>query len=1058
MPKRASKTGSELFIVDNSDQDWKALRYLRDWCQLSKSIDIATGFFEIGSLLALDGEWQKVDGIRILMGDEVSRRTRQAFEQGVSEAMARLDASLESEKETNDFLVGVAGVVDAIRSGQIQCRVYRKDKFHAKAYITHARMDVVGSSALVGSSNFTYPGLTENVELNVQITGGPVSVLQEWYEEHWAAAENVSTQVLKVIERHVREYMPFDVYAKALQEFFRGHEMTEGEWERLAPEDGGSHIYPILDGYQKQGYRALMKIARDNTGAFLCDAVGLGKTYIGLMIIERLIVHEGKSVALFAPKTARIDVWEPLLERYMPQVGAGGALSNLAVFSHTDLGRGGRYESDFQRVKAMADAIVIDEAHHFRNVGTTGTEKRGPSRYWQLFDLVEGPRGRKEMFFLTATPVNNRLDDFRHMAELFTQRDDAYFAKLGIHSLRGHFVSMEHGLERMMAEREGTSQADLFPTETNMADADDLLRTDTIFRELVVQRSRRYVIESQEQEGAASTSFPQRQSPKVAAYSVKKTYGRLLDMVEKAFAKAHPLFVLGIYFPLAYYKGPRSDINTAKNRQKQVVGLIRTMFLKRFESSAHAFGRSCDRLLLKLLAWAEVHSETDAEKDRLIRWKMQHAELIDYMHEHQIELFDGNEEDAGEDLITEEMLGKVEPLSRDEYRVEDILGDTLLDLDQVAVFLEELRKFKPRNDDKLKALMTLLTKDPVLSQHKVLMFTEFADTARYLRRHLEEAGITGIGQIDSGTDEARSTIIRCFAPYYNDSSSPKLAAAGKDEIRVLISTDVLSEGLNLQDATRLINYDIHWNPVRLMQRIGRVDRRMNPDVEAQLLADHPDVAELRGTVAYWNFLPPDELERLLKLYRRVSHKTLRISKTFGIEGRKLLKPEDDYEALKHFNEAYQGAKTPSEDMLLQLQRLLRDDPELAVRLDALPGQVFSGKEHPKAGARAVFLCYRIPRADLSLTDEDGTNPWTEEAGDTRWFLYDLESEAILEKPEEIVNHIRCVPDTPRHCTLEPDTLVDIRRKVARYINQTYMKRLQAPVGVKPALKAWMELS
>ena len=101
---------------------------------------------------------------------------------------------------------------------------------------------------------------------------------------------------------------------------------------------------------------------------------------------------------------------------------------------------------------------------------------------------------------------------------------------------------------------------------------------------------------------------------------------------------------------------------------------------------------------------------------------------------------------------------------------------------------------------------------------------------------------------------------------------------------------MLSEGLNLQDATRLINYDLHWNPVRLMQRIGRVDRRLNPDVEKRLTADHPDQAALRGKVAYWNFLPPDELNQLLSLYARVTHKTLRISKTFGIEGRSCCGP------------------------------------------------------------------------------------------------------------------------------------------------------------------------
>src|ERR1700722_3713838 len=125
MPKRTSKAGSELFIVDNSDEDWKVRRYLHDWCQISKGIDIATGYFEIGALLSLKDEWQKGDSIRILMGDEVSLRTRAAFAEGLASVRTHLDDSLEAEKQTNDFLAGVPAIVGAIRSGKILCRVYR---------------------------------------------------------------------------------------------------------------------------------------------------------------------------------------------------------------------------------------------------------------------------------------------------------------------------------------------------------------------------------------------------------------------------------------------------------------------------------------------------------------------------------------------------------------------------------------------------------------------------------------------------------------------------------------------------------------------------------------------------------------------------------------------------------------------------------------------------------------------------------------------------------------------------------------------------------------------
>lgn len=172
-----SKSASELFIVDNSESEWKVRNYLMAWCGLSKTIDIATGYFEIGALLALQDKWQDVDAIRILMGDEVSKRTKRALEEGLKKIATTLDASLESEKKANDFLSGVPAVVEALRSGKIQCRVYRKDKFHAKCYLTHGRQAVIGSFGLVGSSNFTKPGLEDNVELNVQIRGNDVKIL-----------------------------------------------------------------------------------------------------------------------------------------------------------------------------------------------------------------------------------------------------------------------------------------------------------------------------------------------------------------------------------------------------------------------------------------------------------------------------------------------------------------------------------------------------------------------------------------------------------------------------------------------------------------------------------------------------------------------------------------------------------------------------------------------------------------------------------------------------------------------------------------------------------------
>jgi superfamily II DNA or RNA helicase len=1043
MPQKASASGSELFIVDNSNADWQVRRYLHDWCQIAKQFDIATGYFEIGAFLCLNQEWQKLDKIRILMGDEVSLRTKQAFVDGLACILKHLDDSLENEKPQNDFLEGVPAIVAAIRSGKVECRVYRKEKFHAKAYITHAKLEVVGAAALVGSSNFTHPGLNRNIELNVQITGSLVAVLQEWYEEHWQQAEEVTPEILRTLERHVRDYPPFDIYVKALYQLFTRHELTANEWEQKH-----SVMRLVLDQYQVDGYRALIGIAKQHGGALLCDGVGLGKTFVGLMLIERLVMFEKKRVVLLVPKSGRESVWERNIRRYLPHL-LNGFLS-FKVYNHTDLMRGvsadGRnFPEEFAQLKNQADVIIVDEAHHFRNRGLR--PESGGSRYWNLYDLCEN----KQVFLLTATPVNNHLTDFQHLIELFSRVDrPAAFAgaPLGIHSLPGHFKALEKQLATIVS---GAGWGELF--DANQVEAEQILFNDRLFRELVVQRSRSFVKQSQLQQGAKEAQFPIKEDPRVAAYSVRKTYGHILKRVEIAFAKEKPLFALAPYYPLAYFKGDPSLIKDFEaGRQRGLVRLIRIQFLKRFESSITAFEQSCQNLMLKMLAFIKVNSATANEHSQFEKWQKRHEELLTHIRDRRQELNDDDDAEENDDELADEFASHFTPLARDNFKMDEIFADTYGDLDTLVQFMEELKQFTPDQDDKLKALVKLLKTDPALKGRKVLIFSEFMSTARYVKRELIKQGLDGVDEIDSASKRDRAEALQQFSPYYNGITSADLAAKGLKETRILIATDVLSEGLNLQDATRLINYDLHWNPVRLMQRIGRVDRRLNPELEAKLIEDHPKEGVHRGKVIYWNFLPPDELEDLLRLFGKVAKKTLRISKVFGIEGRKLLRPEDEFDALKDFLSTYEGSTTQTERMQLELERLLAADPSLAARIEALPGSVFSGKKHPKPGTQAVFFCYSLPGEDRE------TKVWSESAGRSAWYLYAVADGRVTDQPEEIHASIQCEPDTLRHCELASPTLREIRLKIEKHIRNTYLKQVQAPVGVKPILKCWMVLN
>ena len=199
-------------------------------------------------------------------------------------------------------------------------------------------------------------------------------------------------------------------------------------------------------------------------------------------------------------------------------------------------------------------------------------------------------------------------------------------------------------------------------------------------------------------------------------------------------------------------------------------------------------------------------------------------------------------------------------------------------------------------------------------------------------------------------------------------------------------------------------------------------------------------------------LPADQLGEIRARYKTGTGKALVISKTLGIEGKKFLTAQGDYEALKHFNDSYEGSRSVVEDMHLEYQELLKDLPELPDRIALFPGSMFSGRKKPARGTIGVFFCYRLPALDAE------TQTFTEAAGTTRWYYYNLEREGITEELVEILASIRCKPSTPRHCSMEQKNLIDIRSEIQKHITNTYLKRLDAPLGVKPSLKCWMEVN
>jgi len=997
-----SKTDTTSKVVIDNRGENTLLALLKSLLPQAVSLDIATGYFEIGSLLALQNSWRYLKNLRVILGDETSKRTRRELIESIKR---QCNESIEIEKERDDTLKGLNAIRDALDNKRIRMKIYTKAKFHAKTYLVRNEPLKFPDYAVVGSSNFTLPGLTKNLELNILTQeNNQVEAVKTWFSEIWSESEElINPEILRVITPHLKLYLPFEVYAKALYEYFLGREKTPLEWEEKE-----SVIYPILDKYQKDGYHQALKIAETWQGALICDSIGLGKTFIGLMLLEYYL-HLGKRVLLIVPKSSRKSVWERFIKKHLKPHRRYVYQQTFRIYSHTDFGREETRtipNEAFEEMKKDTDVIIIDEAHHFRNSGITRSKN--------LHELCEG----KIVYFITATPINNSLYDLFHLINYFARNRWSYFESIGIRDLRSHFKEAEEKMEREIEF--GDIQAKVVAT--------DFLRTDRLLKAILIQRSRAFVKSLEVEEENRTPSFPQRQPPKVVHYLLSKVYRGLYDDIKSAFGKKEPLLTLAIYNPEAYRKRKKDE--SIERREKQVIGLIRTLLLKRLESSYKAFEASLEGLLFKMFQFVKIY-----RSELIETWKMKYKSQWEVVKEHRLERFDLEEESEEED----EAPDISEKLEENEYEISKLISLVLDDMTEIVTILSEVYQYlSPKTDDKLEKLVGHLRNDNILRNQKIVIFTEFRDTARYLFKQLRDAHrFTNVEELDSTRNIDREKIIKRFAPYYNCSDEELQDFVGPNQkyepIRILISTDVLSESLNLQDANIVINYDLHWNPVRLMQRIGRVDRRIDL---SKAIHHHK--------AYFYNFLPPDELEDLLGLMKKITGKITRINKTLGLEA-PLIGPDDPVETLKLFNERYEGQHSVEEKLRLELNKIARKYPDLYENLPHLPLRLFSGERADFKSFKGLFCCYRFPPIEESKPQE------------VRWYFREFTTRKVVEGVEGIYEKIQCLSDTARATIASPEDLAEQRKEIERYIKNTYLRALQAPQDYKPILLCWMEV-
>ena len=731
---------------------------------------------------------------------------------------------------------------------------------HGKLY--HVARPDGTSAALLGSSNFTRRGLglgsVPNIELNTLIGRAEErDALREWFDALWAdddLTRDAKQEVLAALARLGAAYAPEFVYYKTLFHIFEERLAERGERDGLVQDVDldKTAVWKALYEFQRNGAtNAINRLLRHN-GCIVADSVGLGKTWTALAVIK-FFEHRNERVLVLCPKR---------LEQNWVRYTSRAAYRNnpfdedrlgYTVLAHTDLSRyeGRAADIDLAQFNWGAfDLIVIDESHNFRNEGRDRTDESGAvirrSRYNRLLEEVLKGGVHSKVLMLSATPVNTSLRDLRNQIYLMTEkRQDAFKDALGIGDIRTTFGTAEKQFLQWESKRRSEAGSADASKETLLASlgADFLALLDAVTIARSREHIRRYYPKVVEDIGG----FPTRARP-VNLHPPTDSQGKLsYDDLHERIGQLR----LAVYTPSAYLVD-KSELEAERQklgfdqstREHYLTAMLRVNLLKRLESSAHSFGLTVGRILEKI---------RDVE-DRIDAWRR----LVDVDTEIDVD----PEDDEDDEEFT---VGK-----RRRYRFDELdLNAWAEDLAQDRGVFERLHALAAQvnveRDAKLAELKrTIAEKVRTAPQdkdgrpnRKVLVFTTFADTARYLYENVEKwARELGVhAALATGGSGNKATLGGTSMEEVLGRFSPRAQQwpEDTDEVDILIATDCLSEGQNLQDCDRVIHYDVHWNPVRLMQRFGRIDR----------------LGSRNKTVGMVNFWPTKNLDKYLDLKNRV---------------------------------------------------------------------------------------------------------------------------------------------------------------------------------------------
>lgn len=999
-------------IFDNIEKH--LLPTLSEAMGLSERADFCVGYFNLRGWRKVDSlveKWTGGDGhcCRLLVGmqqmphDQMRSalsliKDDEQIDQATAIALKRKLAQdfrdqLTRGIPTNEDEAGLRRLAAQIISHKLVVKLFLRHPLHAKLYLCFRQDTLNPKIGYLGSSNLTLAGLSKQGELNIDVLDHDAcDKLANWFEERWKDkfCVDISKELVEIINTSWASpelIPPYQIYVKMA--YHLSQEARAGLTEFSIPSDFGNMLFE----FQKAAVKIAAHHLNKRGGVVIGDVVGLGKTLMATALARIFEDQHGIETLIICPKNL-VSMWEDYRHRYRLRATVLPISRAHLELTKSEDGRG------FRRFRL----VLIDESHNLRN--------REGKRYQAISEYIT--KNESHVILLSATPYNKTYLDLSNQLRLFIDekkdigiRPEKLLRELG----ETEFIRRHQCPVRSLAAFEKSEDAD---------DWRDLMRLYLVRRtrsfiqdnyaKFDPERKRKYL---EFQDGTRSyfpTRVPRTVKFKISEKDPNDPYARLFtdDVVNIVDGLALPRYGLGNYLKPTPHKPPTTeeakvltDLSRAGTRLK---GFCRTNLFKRLESSGQAFILSVERHILR--NYICLHA---IENDLPFPVGTQDMGLLDtWANDKDNGLWDPASDNDENDNTPADPIANLQQVTTEQkfkkqastvyktysnqfYRrfkwlkpelFNDVLAkDLRKDVKALMSVLKKAGGWDPKLDTKLQELLTLLTKKH--AKDKVIVFSQFADTVNYLAQQLKDAGLQDIEGVTGDTDDPTAIAYR-FSPVSNDKRNQ---IDSDKELRVVIATDVLSEGQNLQDCSIVVNFDLPWAIIRLIQRAGRVDR----------------IGQKSDTILCYSFLPADGVEKIIRLRARVQQRLQENAEVVGAD-ETFFENQDNEQVVRDLFTEKAGILDGDEDTEVDLasyayqiwKNAIDRNPELAKTIPAMPNVVYSTRPHkPIANQPEGALVY------LRTAEGNDALAWIDQKGTS-----------VTESQFAILKAAECTPDTP----------------------------------------------